>query len=87
MFHDSESRGSNRTTQGNARDHWKPGRPTVNPANRIALPRTLPISPGIPLNLRTGRKERKQIERCVTATFQIAESMGFKGDFRKGEHY
>ena len=29
-------------------------------------------------------KSGKQIERCVIATFQVAESMGFKGDFRSG---
>jgi hypothetical protein len=28
----------------------------------------------------------KQIERCVISTFQVAESMGFKGEFRQGEH-
>jgi hypothetical protein len=28
-------------------------------------------------------KSGKQIERCVIATFQVAESMGFKGDFRQ----
>ena len=28
-------------------------------------------------------KGGKQIERCVISTFQIAESMGFKGDFRQ----
>ncbi len=27
----------------------------------------------------------KQIERCVISTFQIAESMGFKGEFRQWE--
>ena len=27
----------------------------------------------------------KQIERCVISTFQIAESMGFKGNFRQSE--
>jgi hypothetical protein len=31
-------------------------------------------------------KGGKQIERCVIASFQIAESMGFKGDFRQLEH-
>jgi hypothetical protein len=31
-------------------------------------------------------KGGKQIERCVIATFQVAESMGFKGDFRQWEH-
>jgi hypothetical protein len=25
----------------------------------------------------------KQIERCVISSFQIAESMGFKGEFRQ----
>ena len=30
-------------------------------------------------------KGGKQIERCVIATFRIAESMGFKGDFRQWE--
>ena len=30
-------------------------------------------------------KSGKQIERCVISTFQIAESMGFKGDFRQSE--
>jgi hypothetical protein len=28
----------------------------------------------------------RQIERSVIATFQIAESMGFKGEFRQWEH-
>ncbi|HEY5742811.1 MAG TPA: hypothetical protein VIS99_09745 [Terrimicrobiaceae bacterium] len=28
-------------------------------------------------------KGGKQIERCVIATFQVAESMGFNGDFRQ----
>jgi hypothetical protein len=31
-------------------------------------------------------KGGKQIERCLISTFQIAESMGFKGDFRQWEH-
>jgi hypothetical protein len=31
-------------------------------------------------------KSRKQIERCVISTFQIAESMGFKGEFYQWEH-
>jgi hypothetical protein len=28
-------------------------------------------------------KGGKQIERCIISTFQVAESMGFKGDFRQ----
>ncbi|HEY5707493.1 MAG TPA: hypothetical protein VIS96_18185 [Terrimicrobiaceae bacterium] len=31
-------------------------------------------------------KGTKQIERCLISTFQIAERMGFKGDFRQWEH-
>jgi hypothetical protein len=34
----------------------------------------------------TAGKSGKQIERCVISTFQVAESMGFKGDFRQWEH-
>jgi hypothetical protein len=30
-------------------------------------------------------KSGKQIERCVISSFQIAESMGFKGEFRQWE--
>jgi hypothetical protein len=30
-------------------------------------------------------KSGKQIERCVISSFRIAESMGFKGDFRQWE--
>jgi hypothetical protein len=30
-------------------------------------------------------KSGKQIERCAISTFQVAESMGFKGDFRQWE--
>ena len=33
----------------------------------------------------TAGKSGKQIERCVISTFQIAESMGFKGEFRQWE--
>ena len=33
----------------------------------------------------TAGKSGKQIERCVISTFQVAESMGFKGDFRQWE--
>jgi hypothetical protein len=31
-------------------------------------------------------KGGKQIERCLISTFQVAESMGFKGDHRQWEH-
>jgi hypothetical protein len=34
----------------------------------------------------TAGKSGKQIERCVIASFQIAESLGFKGDFRQWEY-
>ena len=30
-------------------------------------------------------KSGKAIERCVISTFRVAESMGFKGDFRQWE--
>ena len=33
----------------------------------------------------TAGKSGKQIERCVIARFRIAESMGFKGEFRQWE--
>ena len=32
-------------------------------------------------------KRRQTIERCIISTFQVAESMGFKGDFRQWEHF
>jgi hypothetical protein len=31
-------------------------------------------------------KGGKQIERRIISTFQVAESMGFKGEFRQWEH-
>jgi hypothetical protein len=31
-------------------------------------------------------KGGKPIERCLISTFKIAESMGFKGEFRQWEH-
>ena len=31
-------------------------------------------------------KRGKPIERCLISTFQVAESIGFKGDFRQREH-
>jgi hypothetical protein len=34
----------------------------------------------------TAGKSGKQIERCVISTFRIAESMGFRGNFRQWEH-
>ena len=34
----------------------------------------------------TAGKSGKQIERCVIASFQLAESMGFKGEFHQWEH-
>ena len=33
----------------------------------------------------TAGKSGKQIERCVISSFQIAESMSFKGEFRHWE--
>ena len=30
-------------------------------------------------------KSGKQIERCLISTFKVAESIGFKGDFRQWE--
>ena len=38
------------------------------------------------LSLSASQPDGKQIERCVISTFQVAESMGFKGDFRQWEH-
>ena len=35
--------------------------------------------------MRNCRQIRQAIERCVISTFQIAESMGFKGEFRQWE--
>jgi hypothetical protein len=32
------------------------------------------------------RKSGKQFERCVISTFQVVQSMGFKGNFRQWEH-
>jgi hypothetical protein len=34
---------------------------------------------------KTAGKSGKQIERCVISSFRIAESLGFKGDFRQWE--
>ena len=31
-------------------------------------------------------KSGKQIQRCLISTFRVAESMGFKGEFRVWEH-
>ena len=31
-------------------------------------------------------KSGKQIERCLISTFKVAESLGFKGDYRQWEH-
>jgi hypothetical protein len=31
-------------------------------------------------------KGSKNIERCIISTFQVAESMGFRGDFRQWQH-
>jgi hypothetical protein len=35
----------------------------------------------------TAGKSGKKIERCVISTFQVAESMGFKGGFANGRTY
>jgi hypothetical protein len=34
----------------------------------------------------TAGKSGKRIERSVISTFQIAEKLGFRGDFRQWEH-
>jgi hypothetical protein len=34
----------------------------------------------------TAGKSGKRIERCVISSFQIAEKLGFRGDFRQWEH-
>ncbi len=39
-------------------------------------PKARPRPPGSPA---------KQIERCVISSFRVAESMGFKGEFRSWE--
>ena len=31
-------------------------------------------------------KSSEEIERCVIASFRVAESMGFKGEYRNWEH-
>ena len=45
----------------------------------------LSVSKGGPANFETAGKSGKQIERCIIASFRIAESMGFKGEFRQWE--
>ncbi len=45
----------------------------------------LSVSKGGPANFETAGKGGKQIERCVISTFRIAESLGFKGEFRQWE--
>jgi hypothetical protein len=40
---------------------------------------------GVSANCETAGKSGKQIERCVISTFQIAESIGFEGEFRQWE--
>jgi hypothetical protein len=39
---------------------------------------------GPPAN--TPESAESKIERCLISTFQVAESMGFQGDFRQWEH-
>ncbi|MGB9276176.1 MAG: hypothetical protein WCC08_13150 [Terrimicrobiaceae bacterium] len=34
----------------------------------------------------TAGKSGKQIERCLILSFQVAESVGFRDDFRQWEH-
>ena len=34
----------------------------------------------------TAGKSGKRIERCVISTLRIAESLGYRGDFRQWEH-
>jgi hypothetical protein len=41
---------------------------------------------GIPSDLPNCRGVRQADRRCVISTFQVAESRGFKGDFRQWEH-
>lgn len=31
-------------------------------------------------------KGNKAVERCVISTFQVAQDLGFKGEFRQWEH-
>jgi hypothetical protein len=56
-----------------------PSLPLRDPSRHLAFCRIVPLVP-----LRAG-KSGKQIERCVISSFQIADSMAFKGDFRQGE--
>jgi hypothetical protein len=46
---------------------------------------SLPIQEGVWRTCETAGKSGKQIERCVISSFQIAESIGFKGEFRQWE--
>ena len=34
----------------------------------------------------TAGKSGKRIERCVISSFKLAESLGFRGDFRQWQH-
>jgi hypothetical protein len=39
----------------------------------------------LPIFLNSGGNWPERSEGCVISTFQVAGSMGFKGDFRQGE--
>jgi hypothetical protein len=40
----------------------------------------------LPLGGSRWESPASKVERCVISTFQVAESLGFKGDFRQSEH-
>ena len=61
--------------------------PTAGPRARQIRGSPLPVAQGIPISLRTGRQGWKANRAShPSGHFQIAESMGFKGDFRQWEY-
>ena len=62
-----------------SRAEWQNLKPaSMTPSRLISTGRAGNFAPRVSEPDRAG----KQIERCVISTFQIAESMGFKGELR-----
>jgi hypothetical protein len=59
--------------------------PTAGPRARQIRGSPLPVAQEYRSACERAGKGGQQIERRVISTFQIAESMGFKGDFRQWE--
>ena len=86
LLHDHEPRHTHREAYRCAAERAAVARPATSRRARQVRCSPPPSSKAVPASLRASEQGQKAIEREVISSYQVAQSLGFNGDFRAWEH-